>query len=186
MSPTPVRKKAVASKQSASKKTVAKKSAPSKTATKTAKKAPAKAPAKKAAARPVAKAATKTTTKPSTQAALKPQRPVAKTAASKSASKGAGAAANASAAKTPRPVSPKVAARHFQKALQAKQERIRRGPTYPPANPYTGRHAVTGEAPGMALDPHAPPPAAGTPAPEALTASNSTHGRSNQGMRKQK
>jgi len=83
-------------------------------------------------------------------------------------------------------VSRKVAARHFREALQAKQERVRQGPNYPPANAFTGRHAPVAPALSGGLDPHAPLPATGTPAPEALTGANSLHGRGNQGMRKQK
>ncbi|MEP7043439.1 MAG: hypothetical protein ABI843_10275 [Dokdonella sp.] len=124
---------------------------------------------------------TKTTAKPSTKPSTA-KKTVVKAAPAKKVARAA--AVDAPAASSP--VSPKVAARHFRKVLQAKQERVRRGPNYPAANAFTGRHAVEIDTSPLGPDTRATAPAAGTPAPEALTGSNSTHGRGNQGMRKQK
>ncbi|MEO6688315.1 MAG: hypothetical protein ABIS07_03485 [Dokdonella sp.] len=83
------------------------------------------------------------------------------------------------------PVSPEVAAAHFQELLRAKQERVRQGPSYPAANPYTGRHGGSGANGHADLDSHAPP-LSNTPEPEAVYGASTTHGRGNQGMRKPK
>ncbi|MEO5561078.1 MAG: hypothetical protein ABIO49_14175 [Dokdonella sp.] len=84
------------------------------------------------------------------------------------------------------PVSPEVAAAHFQELLRAKQERVRQGPTYPAANPYTGRHDGSGGNGHGDIDSHGPPPLSNTPEPEAVYGTSTTHGRGNQGMRKPK
>jgi hypothetical protein len=84
------------------------------------------------------------------------------------------------------PVSPEVATAHFQELLRAKQERVRQGPTYPAANPYTGRHdASGGNDHGDDLDSHGPP-LSNTPEPEAVYGASTAHARGNQGMRKPK
>ncbi|MET0230522.1 MAG: hypothetical protein ABW186_06290 [Rhodanobacteraceae bacterium] len=73
--------------------------------------------------------------------------------------------------------------------LEAKQARVRQGPSYPPANAFTGQRTADGSAPAPGND-SAPPPAppdAGKPAPEATFGESSVrHGRGNQGMRPQK
>jgi len=196
-------------KKAAAKKTGSDKAGTTKTASKklvatksVARKSPAKTFAKKAAkktSKSVAKQTTPRTaakTAPSGTARATKKSPSSRTP-SKTAAKPSAAgtqrttARKATAAptrndRTSRPVSPKVAARHFREVLQAKQERVRQGPSYPPANAFTGQHAAEAGASSGGLDPHAPLPATGTPPPEALTAANSTHGRGNQGMRKQK
>lgn len=83
------------------------------------------------------------------------------------------------------PVSPEIAVAHFQELLRAKQERVRQGPTYPAANPYTGRHDVAGGNAHGDVDSHGPP-SPSTPEPEAVYGASTTHGRGNQGMRKPK
>ncbi len=84
------------------------------------------------------------------------------------------------------PVSPEVATAHFQELLRAKQERVRQGPTYPAANPFTGRHdGSEGHGHGD-LDSHGPPQLPNTPEPEAVYGASTAHGRGNQGMRKPK
>jgi hypothetical protein len=184
-----VSKKSMAAKtaggKSAAKKTIAKKAVAKKTASK--------------ATKPVAKPISPSKPKKATSAARTTNRSSAKPEASRKTAKrpssrpsragnGNGNASTATRGGTSgsRLVTPKVAARHFREALQAKQERVRQGPNYPPANAFTGRNAPLGAALSGGLDPHAPLPATGTPAPEALTGANSLHGRGNQGMRKQK
>jgi hypothetical protein len=82
-------------------------------------------------------------------------------------------------------VSPEVATAHFQELLRAKQERVRQGPAYPPANPYTGRHDAPAGGINEAAAAHGPPlPTA--PEPEAVYGASTTHGRGDQGMRKPK
>jgi hypothetical protein len=83
------------------------------------------------------------------------------------------------------PVSPEVAIQHFREVLRAKLERESQGPSYPSANPFSGR-IDSATATQHADTEGQPPPAAGTPEPEALTGSNSIHGRGNQGMRNPK
>ncbi|MGH8172912.1 MAG: hypothetical protein ACREPX_07170 [Rhodanobacteraceae bacterium] len=94
----------------------------------------------------------------------------------------------ATSAPAPRkgPVTPAEARRHFEELLKAKQERVRQGPNYPPANAYTGRH--DGDAPSTtdASDEAPAPQTDNTPAPEATYGETHTHGRGNQGMRNQK
>ncbi|MEO5622864.1 MAG: hypothetical protein ABJB02_04835 [Dokdonella sp.] len=76
-----------------------------------------------------------------------------------------------------------MAIAHFKKLLQAKQERVRQGPNYPTANPYSGRHDVLAATDHRDNgDTHAAP-SAGTPEPEAVYGANAAHGRGNQGMR---
>jgi len=189
-----VAKKAVA-KKVAAKKPVATASAASSPPTKTAKKTATKttkAAAQRATPRPAVKKASASTARAGTRSTAR--RAASKTAARPpAAGKQDAAARKASGAPRPsnrnggqKPVSPKVAARHFREVLQAKQERVRQGPNYPPANAFTGQRAAEAGTLSGGLDPHAPLPATGTPAPEALTGANSTHGRGNQGMRKQK
>jgi hypothetical protein len=74
---------------------------------------------------------------------------------------------------------------HFQELLRAKQERVRQGPNYPPANPYTGRHDVTVDHVQEDAASHGPPMST-VPDPEATYGASTTHGRGNQGMRKPK
>jgi hypothetical protein len=83
-------------------------------------------------------------------------------------------------------VSADVARQHFQELLEAKQERLRQGPSYPPANDFTGQRSLDGS--GSAAGSENPtPPDAGKPAPEATFGEPSVmHGRGNQGMRPQK
>jgi hypothetical protein len=82
-------------------------------------------------------------------------------------------------------VSAEVASAHFQELLRAKQERVRQGPAYPPANPYTGRHDVPAANGDGNIDSHVPP-LSSAPDPEAVYGASTTHGRGNQGMRKPK
>ena len=63
---------------------------------------------------------------------------------------------------------------HFQEAMEAKQERIRQGPAYPPANAFTGRSDASVESGHPADD------------PEAAYVTNLLRGRGKQGMRKQR
>jgi hypothetical protein len=78
-----------------------------------------------------------------------------------------------------------VARRHFRELLEAKQARVRQGPAYPPANPYTGQHdPIPADVPS---DESSPPPAESSPDAEATYGSPAfSHGRGNQGMRRQK
>jgi hypothetical protein len=168
--------KTVASKKSATKKSAARTSAGKKSV---AKKAVAKKTASKAT-KPAAKRVARTSDPRKTANTARATRSNAAPAAPKRAAK-----APVSDANRTRRVSPKVSVRHFREVLQAKQERVRQGPNYPPANAFTGRPASLTALSG-GLDPHAPLPATGTPTPEALTGANSLHGRGNQGMRKQK
>ncbi|MEP7097943.1 MAG: hypothetical protein ABI748_09800 [Dokdonella sp.] len=89
---------------------------------------------------------------------------------------------------TPRstgPVSPEVAIQHFREVLRAKQERVNQGPSYPSANAFTGRTDAAAGSTHMQSE--GPPAETGSvPEPEALNASNSMHGRGNQGMRNPK
>ncbi|MBN8480133.1 MAG: hypothetical protein J0L88_00930 [Xanthomonadales bacterium] len=86
----------------------------------------------------------------------------------------------------PRKPSAAVAKRHFLEALAAKQERIKQGPSYPPANPFTGRSDVE-IAPGHPTDDAGSAPVTGsTPSPEATHVANLLRARGNQGMRKQR
>ncbi len=81
------------------------------------------------------------------------------------------------------PVSPDVARQHFQELLEAKIERVRQGPSYPPANEFTGQRPSESGAAGDARSPGD----ANKPAPEATYGDPTfTHGRGNQGMRPQK
>jgi hypothetical protein len=78
-----------------------------------------------------------------------------------------------------------VARRHFRELLEAKQARVRQGPAYPAANPYTGQHDLIPAH--VASDESSPPAAEGNPDPEATYGSPAfAHGRGNQGMRRQK
>ncbi|HKE47805.1 MAG TPA: hypothetical protein VKB52_07050 [Rhodanobacteraceae bacterium] len=86
-------------------------------------------------------------------------------------------------------MSPAVARRHFQELLEAKQARVKQGPSYPAPNAYTGQHtlAPTLSAAASGLDGEKPPAAPEEPAPEATYGDPAhTHGRGNQGMRPQK
>jgi hypothetical protein len=92
-------------------------------------------------------------------------------------------------ASTPSPVSADVARQHFQELLEAKQERLRQGPSYPPANDFTGQRSVDGSGSTAGSENAAlpAPPDADKPAPEATFGEPSVmHGRGNQGMRPQK
>ena len=80
-----------------------------------------------------------------------------------------------------------MARRHFQELLEAKQERVRQGPSYPPANDFTGQRAADGSSPASPSEPAPQPPNANQPAPESTYGDPAfTHGRGNQGMRPQK
>jgi hypothetical protein len=82
-------------------------------------------------------------------------------------------------------VSAEVAIAHFQELLRAKQERIRQGPAYPPANPYTGRHDAPAASTSEAVAAHGPP-LSNAPDPEPVYGASATHGHGDQGMRKPK
>ena len=98
------------------------------------------------------------------------------------------AAARAKPARAPRKraTSAALAKRHFLEALEAKQERVRQGPSYPPANAFTGRsdddavHAPVISESGVA------PVEQPAPSPEATYVTNLLRARGNQGMRKQR
>jgi hypothetical protein len=138
-----------------------------------AKKTPKKVAAKKAGVRkaPV-KAVEKTPLrKPATSSPSRPAAPVRKPQA-----------APRREAARPGPVSPEVAIAHFQQLLRAKQDRVRQGPNYPPANAFSGRHDTLADDHRDEEDPHAPP-AAGSPEPDAVYGAH-THARGNQEMRK--
>jgi hypothetical protein len=79
-----------------------------------------------------------------------------------------------------------VAKRHFLEALEAKQERVRQGPAYPPANAFTGRTDATLEPGHPADDPDVAPVTHSMPSPEAAHVTSLLRGRGNQGMRKQR
>jgi hypothetical protein len=86
----------------------------------------------------------------------------------------------------PRAVSPAVARRHFLKILEAKQERVRQGPSYPPANAFTG-HKDPAAAPASAPTPTADAqPEAAPDRASTFDGAAAPHGRGNQGMRSQK
>ncbi|HJU38226.1 MAG TPA: hypothetical protein VJ724_01540 [Tahibacter sp.] len=73
-------------------------------------------------------------------------------------------------------MTPETARRHFQQLLEAKQARVRQGPSYPAPNDFTGQRDVD-----------AAPADAGTPSPESTYGDPTfAHGRGNQGMRPQK
>lgn len=79
--------------------------------------------------------------------------------------------------------------RHLQEVLEAKQERARSGPSYPPSNAHTGRSDAggPGEPPRDGVDVHAADGQGTQPSPDALFGSgNVAHARGNQGMRKQR
>ena len=182
-----VSKKSVATKatagKSVAKKTMAKKAVAKKAASKVTKSAAKRAsPSKSRKTTNAARATNRSSAKPEAS------RKTAKRPSARMNRTGDGNASIATRGGTSgsRPVSAKVAARHFREALQAKQERVRQGPNYPSANAFTGRHVAAATTSSGGLDLHAPLPATGTPAPEALTGANSLHGRGNQGMRKQK
>jgi hypothetical protein len=92
----------------------------------------------------------------------------------------------AAAARKPRTATAEVARRHFREILEAKQQRVKQGPSYPAPNAFTGR-------PHDAADAAGPPP--GDPAPSTQNTKPDaeatygegefTHGRGNQGMRGQ-
>ena len=79
---------------------------------------------------------------------------------------------------------PDVARQHFRELLEAKQARVRQGPSYPAANAHTGQHPTTPvPLPAYVA---APPPATGSGAPEPAADIEPEHARGNQGMRDQK
>jgi hypothetical protein len=80
-----------------------------------------------------------------------------------------------------RGVSAAVAQRHFRELLEAKQARVRQGPSYPPANEFSGNRpaALTGNAPPAS-------PSSPSDAPAIEGGSMPAHGRGNEGMRRQK
>jgi hypothetical protein len=154
-----------------------------KTAQKARKKSGVNRPARKksAAARKSTVAAAKKSRAPARKTARAKPAATAKKAATRRARKPAAPARK-------RPVSPAVARRHFQQLLEAKQARVKQGPSYPQPNAFTGQHAPapSSSAPG-GLDGGKPPAVPETPAPEATYGDPAyTHGRGNQGMRPQK
>lgn len=72
--------------------------------------------------------------------------------------------------------------------LEAKQERVRQGPSYPPSNAYTGRADADAqhEPPHNDIDPHEADTVTRHPSPDATYGANGSHARGNQGMRKQR
>lgn len=96
------------------------------------------------------------------------------------------AASSKRAEPRPRRPSAAVAKRHFQEALEAKQERTRQGPAYPPANAFTGRPEASVEPGHPADDANVAPVTHSSPSPEAAYVTNLLRGRGNQGMRKQR
>ncbi len=186
--PAPQRKKAA---KRATKK-VARKAATRKTAQKTTRKTTRKT-AKKAATKRTARAAGKRTarkssrsTAPRRQSAVKSARRAASPAAKRSTTRkpAARAVAPKTAGARRRPVKPEVARRHFLEILEAKRERVKQGPGYPPPNAFTGRPHDAAGAVGIPPPPNGPAPATSPATPDAQ-ASTFKHGRGNQGMRGQ-
>jgi hypothetical protein len=95
------------------------------------------------------------------------------------------AGAPASAVTNGGAVSADVALAHFQELLRAKQERVRQGPMYPPANLYTGRHEVPMESALESVTPEEPFLST-APDPEAVHGAGVTHVRDSQDLRKPK
>ena len=85
-----------------------------------------------------------------------------------------------------RTAGPEVAKQHFLEALQAKQERVRQGPSYPPANAFTGRVEDESMHAPVISDAGAAPVDQPAPSPEATYVTNLLRARGNQGMRKQR
>jgi membrane protein involved in colicin uptake len=187
MSPTtrrrkPARKAAKTKRPAARRKTaarkVAKKAASRKTAKKSATKrsaarrAPRKAPAtsatrKKAAAKSARRAPSKAAPRPA------PQKSAARPAA----------APKKAAAPRKRAASADVARQHFLQILEAKQQRVKQGPSYPAPNAFTGR---LHDAVGAVKLPPGEPAQGSTPDVEATYGEGEfASGRGNQGMRGQ-
>jgi len=108
-------------------------------------KSPRKA-AKKTSARKTSRKTAKKTTTPkktprSAAAPAKKRAAARKSPATSARTKvGRSTTAQAKTPSRPRRVSPSVAQRNFRKLLEAKQERVRQGPSYPAPNEFTGRH----------------------------------------------
>jgi len=84
------------------------------------------------------------------------------------------------------PVTAEVARQHFREILEAKQQRVKQGPSYPAPNAFTGRPHDAADA--GAPPPNEPVPPAQDTKPDAEAAYGEgefTHGRGNQGMRGQ-
>jgi hypothetical protein len=203
MSPT-TRKRKTARKAAKAKRPAARrKTAAKKVARKVAKKAAARKsakPARKVAkpAKKVAKTAKKATTKQSaskrapstssrkTAARKMPAVKSAPPAPAKAAKPAAPAkppakratAAPKKASAPQQPATPAVARQHFRELLEAKQQRVKQGPSYPAPNAFTGRPHEAGE----------PAPAAQDSKPDVEATYGEgefAHGRGNQGMRGQ-
>ena len=173
-------KKTAAKKKA--RKTATKAAAPRRAAKKTVAKKAAAKKSKRAPARKKSASARKSATRKST-AQTRRRSPSKRAATTKRpASKKTPARRKTSTAKRQRPVSPEVARRHFQELLEAKQERVRQGPSYPAPNAFTGRRDEAEIS--SAAEPAPPEPGTGTP--EAVYGGPEfAHGRGNQGMRRQ-
>jgi len=78
-----------------------------------------------------------------------------------------------------------VAREHFQELLEAKQAKVRQGPSYPAPNAFTGNREADSTVRSGGGDTPAPQPE--RPGPEATFGDPPlVHGRGNQGMRPQK
>jgi hypothetical protein len=93
-------------------------------------------------------------------------------------------AAPKKAAAPQQPASPAVARQHFRELLEAKQQRVKQGPSYPAPNAFTGRpHEAGGDA---SPPPNEPAPASqdsNTDVEATYGEGELTHGRGNHGLR---
>lgn len=85
-----------------------------------------------------------------------------------------------------RAVSPAIAKRHFLEVLEAKQERVRQGPSYPAANAFTGRPDAHYEGAQPSGEEEVAPVVGNAPSADATYGAGLVHARGNQGMRKQR
>jgi len=85
-----------------------------------------------------------------------------------------------------RAASPAIAKRHFLEVLEAKQERVRQGPSYPAANAFTGRPDAHYEGAQLAAEEEIAPVVGNAPSADATYGAGLVHARGNQGMRKQR
>jgi hypothetical protein len=200
MSPTtrrrkPARKAAKTKRPAARRKTaarkVAKKAASRKTAKKAAKKAASRKTAKKSATKrsaarraPRKAPATSATRKKAAAKSARraPSKAAPRPAPQKSAARPA-AAPKKAAAPRKRAASADVARQHFLQILEAKQQRVKQGPSYPAPNAFTGR---LHDAVGAVKLPPGEPAQGSTPDVEATYGEGEfASGRGNQGMRGQ-
>jgi hypothetical protein len=79
-------------------------------------------------------------------------------------------------------VSAEVARQHFREILEAKQKRVRQGPSYPAPNAFTGRPHDTGAA---GAPPQEPAQDSGPDVEASYGEGEFASGRGNQGMRGQ-